>query len=130
MNDLLVTGRDESQGRALGAPRRSNERGIRRELTARARGRVSSRRCTSSIASGVQSFLPPLLVVRRKRADCRARLPRREDGEPSGGCSLELAKWAHLPAILVVGPRGFEPRTCGLRVWCDGAGQSVVGTLS
>jgi hypothetical protein len=29
-----------------------------------------------------------------------------------------------------VGPRGFEPRTCGLRVWCERAGQSVAGPLS
>jgi len=30
----------------------------------------------------------------------------------------------------MVGPRGFEPRTCGLRVWCEGAGQNVVRPLS
>jgi len=29
-----------------------------------------------------------------------------------------------------VGPRGFEPRTCGLRVWSEVAGQGVVRALS
>jgi hypothetical protein len=30
----------------------------------------------------------------------------------------------------IVGPRGLEPRTCGLRVWCERAGQRAVGPLS
>jgi hypothetical protein len=36
----------------------------------------------------------------------------------------------HLPAAWVVGPRGLEPRTCGLRVWSEGAGQSAACHLS
>jgi hypothetical protein len=31
--------------------------------------------------------------------------------------------------ICFVGPRGFEPRTCGLRVWCKRPGQSAARPL-
>jgi hypothetical protein len=31
--------------------------------------------------------------------------------------------------LLFVGPRGFEPRTCGLRVWCEEAGHRAARRL-
>ena len=37
---------------------------------------------------------------------------------------------ALLPAVSVVGPRGFEPRTCGLRVRSKGAGQGLAWLVS
>jgi hypothetical protein len=51
-------------------------------------------------------------------------LSRREvDGRSRLAPSVAPHRTSHLPAVSVVGPRGFEPRTCGLRVWCRGAGQ-------
>jgi hypothetical protein len=69
---------------------------------------------------------------------CRTDGPLRDDGVFQTGGRREERKRARrrhrltglLRAGLPVGPRGFEPRTCGLRVWSERAGQSAVYLLS
>jgi hypothetical protein len=52
------------------------------------------------------------------------------DGDGRGPAAATGTGIAALPAASVVGPLGLEPRTCGLRVWCEGAGQRAVRLLS
>jgi hypothetical protein len=53
-----------------------------------------------------------------------------QDGNGRPPTAATGTEKAALPAALLVGPRGLEPRTCGLRIWCEGAGQNVVSPPS
>jgi hypothetical protein len=69
---------------------------------------------------------------------CRTDGPLRDDGVFQTGGRREERKRARrrhrltglLRAGLPVGPRGFEPRTCGLRVWCEAPGQRAARPMS
>ncbi len=51
-------------------------------------------------------------------------------GEAPGGVVTDSPNRPTYLRFWVVGPAGLEPGTCGLRVWCEDAGQSAVRPLS
>jgi hypothetical protein len=87
---------------------------------------------TPRMASYLQAFLwAPREDVRANRRTgspqvvAKSRPGRGRDGDDPPSAVATEAEMSRLPAALVVGPPGLEPGTCGLRVWCEGAGQSL-----
>jgi hypothetical protein len=81
----------------------------------------------------VQPAATPICSGSRTRATRRTSPPRPSSSCGSARVRVECLRYSlEAPTSNVflqvdrVGPRGFEPRTCGLRVWCELAGQRAV----